>query len=99
MANKRKKRRRPSSPAAEDAADDLFVVEETYLVTYRPNKYLSSATTIRSITLAATTTDPDDANVLTFGDLIEEFGLEVARHFELVAVAVEGAPMDAAPVL
>jgi len=97
MAKKRKKRYASGKLAAQAAADDLFIVERTYLVTYRPDKHLVSATTIRSITLAATTTDPDDANVLTYGDLIEEFGLEVARHFELVAI--EGAPMDAASVL
>jgi len=63
--------------------------EQTYLVTFRANKTLAAASTIRSITLAATTTDEEDAQVLAYGDLIEEFGAEVARYFDFVGVSVE----------
>lgn len=63
--------------------------EQTYLVTFRANKALAAASTIRSITLAATTTDEGDAQVLAYGDLVEEFGYEVARYFDFVGVSVE----------
>jgi len=63
--------------------------EQTYLVTFRANKTLAAASTIRSITLAATTTDEEDAQVLAYGDLIEEFGAEVARYFDFAGVSVE----------
>jgi len=67
---------------------ELFF-EQTYLVTFRANKSLAAASTIRSITLAATTTDEDDAQFLAYSDLIEEFGPEVARCFDFVGVSVE----------
>jgi len=63
--------------------------EQTYLVTFRANKSLAAASTIRSITLAATTTDEEDAQFLAYSDLIEEFGAEVARCFDFVGVSVE----------
>lgn len=62
--------------------------EQTYLVTFRADKTLAAATTIRSITLAATTTDELDARELAYSDLAEEFGVEVARHFEFVDAKV-----------
>lgn len=63
--------------------------EETYLVTFRPDEFLKSASNIRSITLAATTTDPEDARVLAWGDLTDEFGVEVSKHFIFVSATVE----------
>jgi len=63
--------------------------EQTYLVTFRANKTLAAASTVRSITLAATTTDGEDAQVLAYGDLVEEFGAEVAGCFDFVGVSVE----------
>lgn len=62
--------------------------EQTYLVTFRANKALAAASTIRSITLAATTTDELDARELAYCDLIDEFGAEVARYFEFVDAKV-----------
>ena len=62
--------------------------EQTYLVTYRADDQLAKVSTIRSITLAATTTDVDDARVLTESDLVEEFGVEVAVHFVFVDAKV-----------
>ena len=62
--------------------------EQTYLVTYRVDDQLAKVSTIRSITLAATTTDVDDARVLTESDLVEEFGVEVAVHFVFVDAKV-----------
>ena len=62
--------------------------EQTYLVTYRADDQLAKVSTIRSITLAATTTDVDDARVLTESDLTEEFGVEVAAHFVFVDAKV-----------
>jgi hypothetical protein len=67
---------------------DLFS-EQTYLVTYRANDQLAKVSTIRSITLAATTTDIDDARILTLSDLVEEFGVEVAAHFVFVDATVK----------
>jgi hypothetical protein len=66
-----------------------FFSEQTYLVTYRANDQLAKVSTIRSITLAATTTDVDDARVLTWDDLTEEFGVEVAAHFVFVDATVQ----------
>ncbi len=63
--------------------------EQTYLVTYRADDWLAKVSTIRSITLAATTTDVDDARVLTWDDLTEEFGVEVAAHFVFVDATVQ----------
>jgi hypothetical protein len=63
--------------------------EQTYLVTYRADDRLAKVSTIRSITLAATTTDVDDARVLTLSDLVEEFGVEVAAHFVFVDATVK----------
>jgi hypothetical protein len=63
--------------------------EQTYLVTYRADDRLAKVSTIRSITLAATTTDVDDARVLTWDDLTEEFGVEVAAHFVFVDATVQ----------
>jgi hypothetical protein len=62
--------------------------EQTYLVTYRADDQLAKVSTIRSITLAATTTDVEDARVLTLSDLTEEFGVEVAVHFVFVDAKV-----------
>lgn len=62
--------------------------EQTYLVTFRASKELAAASTIRSITLAATTDDELDARELAYSDLIEEFGVEVARYFEFVDAKV-----------
>lgn len=62
--------------------------EQTYLVTYRADDRLAKVSTIRSITLAATTTDVEDARVLTLSDLVEEFGVEVAAHFVFVDATV-----------
>ena len=62
--------------------------EQTYLVTYRVDDQLAKVSTIRSITLAATTTDVEDARVLTLSDLTEEFGVEVAVHFVFVDAKV-----------
>ena len=62
--------------------------EQTYLVTYRADDQLAKVSTIRSITLAATTTDVEDARVLTESDLVEEFGVEVAVHFVFVDAKV-----------
>ena len=62
--------------------------EQTYLVTYRADDQLAKVSTIRSITLAATTTDVDDARVLTESELVEEFGVEVAVHFVFVDAKV-----------
>lgn len=62
--------------------------EQTYLVTYRADDQLAKVSTIRSITLAATTTDVDDARVLTWDDLTEEFGVEVAARFVFVDAKV-----------
>jgi len=62
--------------------------EQTYLVTFRANKTLATISTIRSITLAATTTDELDARELAYGDLSDEFGVEVARHFDFVDARV-----------
>ena len=62
--------------------------EQTYLVTYRADDQLAKVSTIRSITLAATTTDVDDARILTWNDLTEEFGVEVAVHFVFVDAKV-----------
>ena len=62
--------------------------EQTYLVTFRASKMLAVASTIRSITLAATTTDELDARELAYSDLVEEFGAEVARYFEFVDARV-----------
>lgn len=62
--------------------------EQTYLVTYRADDQLAKVSTIRSITLAATTTDVDDARILTWDDLTEEFGVEVAAHFVFVDAKV-----------
>lgn len=62
--------------------------DQTYLVTYRADDQLAKVSTIRSITLAATTTDVDDARVLTESDLVEEFGVEVAVHFVFVDAKV-----------
>lgn len=58
--------------------------EQTYLITFRADEVLSKVSTIREITVEATTTDPDDARVLAYSDLVEEFGLEVARHYKFV---------------
>lgn len=58
--------------------------EQTYLVTFRADEALSKVSTIREITVEATTTDPDDARVLAHSDLVEEFGLEVAHHYKFV---------------
>ncbi|MCG3772957.1 MAG: hypothetical protein JW384_04182 [Nitrosomonadaceae bacterium] len=63
--------------------------EQTYLVTYRVDDQLAKVSTVRSITLAATTTDIDDARVLTLSDLVEEFGVEVAAHFVFVDATVK----------
>jgi len=63
--------------------------EQTYLVTYRVDDQLSKVSTVRSITLAATTTDVEDARVLTLSDLVEEFGVEVAAHFVFVDATVK----------
>lgn len=63
--------------------------EQTYLVTFRAGKELATVSTIRSITLAATTTDEEDARFLAYSDLVEEFGPDVARHFEFVNVVEE----------
>lgn len=62
--------------------------EQTYLVTFRASDILAKASTIRSITLAATTTDELDARELAYSDLVEEFGVEVARYFEFVDARV-----------
>ena len=62
--------------------------EQTYLVTYRADDQLAKVSTIRSITLAATTTDVEDARVLALSDLTEEFGVEVAVHFVFVDAKV-----------
>lgn len=62
--------------------------EQTYLVTYRADDQLAKVSTIRSITLAATTTDVEDARVLAESDLVEEFGVEVAVHFVFVDAKV-----------
>lgn len=62
--------------------------EQTYLVTFQANKALAVASTIRSITLAATTTDEEDAQFLAYSDLIEEFGAEIARYFDFVDARV-----------
>ena len=58
--------------------------EQTYLITFRADEALSKVSTIREITVVATTTDPDDARVLAYQDLVDEFGLEVARHYKFV---------------
>ena len=63
--------------------------EKTYFVTYRADDQLAGVSTIRSITLAATTTDIEDARVLTLSDLVEEFGVEVAAHFVFVDATVK----------
>ncbi len=63
--------------------------EKTYFVTYRADDQLAGVSTIRSITLAATTTDIEDARVLTLSDLVEEFGVEVATHFVFVDATVK----------
>jgi len=63
--------------------------EQTYLVTYRVDDQLAKVSTVRSITLAATTTDVEDARVLTLSDLVEEFGVEVAAHFVFVDATVK----------
>ena len=62
--------------------------EKTYFVTYRADEHLAEVSTVRFITLAATTTDIDDARVLTLSDLTEEFGVEVAAHFVFVDALV-----------
>jgi hypothetical protein len=63
--------------------------EKTYFVTYRADDQLAKVSTVRSITLAATTTDIEDARVLTLSDLVEEFGVEVAAHFVFVDATVK----------
>ena len=61
----------------------------TYLVTFQADEYLRKISNLRQLTLAATTTDPDDARVLAYDDLTEEFGVEVAKHFTFISAAVE----------
>ena len=63
--------------------------EKTYLVTFEAGKELHSVVNIRSITLAATTTDVADATVLAYQDLVDEFGVEIARHFTLTTAHSE----------
>ncbi len=63
--------------------------EQTYLVTYRADEQLAKVSTVRFITLAATTTDVDDARSLTLDDLTEEFGVEVAARFVFVEARLE----------
>lgn len=58
--------------------------EQTYLITFRADEALNKVSTIREITVAATTTDPDDAKVLAYQDLVEEFGVEIAVHYKFV---------------
>lgn len=68
-------------------SDPEFVI--TYLVTFEPDQYLRSVSNVRSITLAATTTDTEDAYVLAYEDLVGEFGVEVAAHFVWVKTIEE----------
>lgn len=63
--------------------------ERTYLVTFRADTELSRASTIRFITLAATTTDAEDARVLALSDIAEEFGIAVSKHFIFVGATPE----------
>lgn len=56
----------------------------TYLVTFEADEHLRKVSNLRHLTLAATTTDPEDAQVLAYGDLTDEFGVEVAAHFVFI---------------
>lgn len=58
--------------------------EQTYLITFRADDELRKVSTIREITVAATTTDPDDARFLAYHDLVDEFGSVAASHYEFV---------------
>jgi hypothetical protein len=68
--------------------DPTILYERTYFVTFRANKKLETMSNIRSITLAATTTDAEDAQALAYSDLVEEFGYEVAAYFNHVTTEV-----------
>lgn len=59
---------------------DLDFVQ-TWHITFTANPDLQKVSTIRSITLAATSTDIEDAVVLAYSDLAEEFGVEIAKCF------------------
>lgn len=56
----------------------------TYFVTFEADEYLVQVSNLRQITLAATTTDPEDAQVLAYSDLADEFGVEVAKHLRFI---------------
>lgn len=70
-------------------ADEIDLYDRSFLVTFWADETLKRMSNIRSITLVATTTDANDAQVLAYGDLVEEFGYEMANFFRHVATEVE----------